>query len=613
MVDQEITNSIRYEKVINRLRRKMRRYVDTGPTPGAAISVVTSKGSVWSEGFGYRDLAGPGEVDTQTIFQIGSTTKLFTGLAFMLAVQDGLVTLDDRLIDHWPEFRIRSRHGEKECEKMTFRHLLSHRAGLPREPRIGGNFGNDALYTFEEMVESLRDCWMVAPVNDRYYYSNVGFDTVAYALQRITGQDYPSWVKIKLAKPLSMETLRYGSFEALKEANVAVGTESGFHNCEFTASVDYGCGDVWIGNSDLAKVLVLLLNEGAYEGKEVLKKQLFHEMIKPHFTEDDGFNYGLGVDIYGGFTPRIFGHGGGSLGYASTFYWIPEYDFGVSVQTNMESYGSEKRNPHVLGRDAREALLQANGVTLRRPQPERFLQEKIHTPIVGDLSRLAGFYAGLWNSRVFIRYREGKLYWDVGPETEMTPKGTGFLLKSGNAVRFNFKSKKSRHPLSLTYVNPKWPAAKLNLFRVQPVEADPEARPIRPDLAERMTGIYKATYYGIEVTFNLAKVKNGQLYVHTLYGMTPAHALRPIDDVFFTPKGETVTFEDDELWVENCRGVKWKNPIAELRMLMEKNPKHRLLNKWPLDQIAAHLNELGRKQEAKEVRAIKRTLHSERK
>lgn len=48
-------------------------------------------------------------------------------------------------------------------------------------------------------------------------------------------------------------------------------------------------------------------------------------------------------------------------------------------------------------------------------------------------------------------------------------------------------------------------------------------------------------------------------------------------------------------------------------MLIEKSPKHRLLNKWPFDQIAAHLKELGRKQEAKEVRAKKRNLHSERK
>jgi hypothetical protein len=95
--------------------------------------------------------------------------------------------------------------------------------------------------------------------------------------------------------------------------------------------------------------------------------------------------------------------------------------------------------------------------------------------------------------------------------------------------------------------------------------------------------------------------------------MTPAYQHPSIQGLFFTPKGETVTFEGNELWVENCRGVKWEDPVTELRILVEKNPKHRLLYKWPLNQIAFHLKEPGRKQEAREVRAIKRKLHSTKK
>jgi CubicO group peptidase (beta-lactamase class C family) len=312
-----MNNNERYSPVIKRLRRRMKNYVEKEPTPGATISEVTSAGSIWTEGFGYRNLARSGLVDIQTIFQIGSTTKLFTGLSFMLAVQDGLVTLDDKVIDHWSEFKINSRHGPKEHEKIIFRHLLSHRTGLPREPRIGGNFGNEEPYTFEEAVESIKECWMIAPVNDRYYYSNSGIDIVAYSLQLATGMTFPRWTKKKLGESLRMTTLRYGSGEALKEDNVAIGTETGRHECEFGASEDYGCGDVWIGQDDLAKVLVLVLNEGQYNGNTVLRKDLFRQMIRPHFTKDKGFNYGLGVDIYGGFTPRILGHGGGSIGYGT--------------------------------------------------------------------------------------------------------------------------------------------------------------------------------------------------------------------------------------------------------------------------------------------------------
>ncbi len=408
---------------------------------------------------------------------------------------------------------------------------------------------------------------MIAPVNDRYYYSNIGMDLVAFSLQFATGMTYPSWTKKKLGKPLAMTTLRYGSGEALNEDNVAIGTENGRHECEYGASEDYGCGDVWIGQTDLAKVLVLALNEGKYNGTTVLRKDLFRQMIRPHFAKDQGFNYGLGVDIYGGFAPRILGHGGGSIGYASTFYWIPDYDFGVSVQTNRENYTGESKNPHKLGKETREQLLKSHGVTLIRRMPKEFLEEKVTAPDVKDLSKIAGFYAGLWNNSVVVTYKDEKLYWH--DRFELTPKGNGFILPSGNAVRFNFKSKKSQRPYGVTYVGARYPIAELNLSRVTPVGLKLNVPPLDPNQAEKITGIYKATYYGIEPTFNLAKVDDGQLYVQTIYGVRPAYPHASIEGLWFLPKGETVTFNGkDELWVENCRGIKWDAPVSELKMLV---------------------------------------------
>jgi CubicO group peptidase (beta-lactamase class C family) len=600
----------KYSKVVKRLRTKMEKWVESGPATGAAFSIVTRNGPLFSEGYGFRDVAKSAEVNEDTIFQIGSTAKIFTGLAFMLAVQDGLVTLDDKLVDHWPAFFIHSRHGPEEYLKITFRHLLSHRSGLPRDPRVGGIFGCHEKYVFEEMVESLKDCWMVAPVNDRYYYSNVGMDAVAYALQRITGMKYPDWVKKKLGGPLGLSTLRYGGTEALEEENVAVGSEDGVHEISFAASEDYGCGDVWIGNADLAKVLTLVLNEGSYQGEEILQKKLFQETTRPHFAKERGHQYGLGVDIMSGFTPTIFSHGGGSLGYGCTFYWIPKHGFGVCAQTNWESLGG-KKNPHHLARDACENLLNVHGATLSRPQPDDFLSEDVDGPVIDDTSSLAGFYAGLWNSSVLVSYRDDKLYWH--DRYEMSRKGNGFMLPSGNAVRFNFKSKKSRRPYRLTYVNPRWPAAMLIAYRVKPVEPPSAIPPIDDDSADHLTGIYKARYYGSEFTFNLALVKKGQLFIQTLIGLRPAYPHESKEGLYFLEYGEAAQFEGNELSVENVRGVKWENPVAELSCLSRTNPKHGLLVKWRLDQVATHLKTLGRKSEAKEVREIKKELYPPKK
>jgi hypothetical protein len=421
---------------------------------------------------------------------------------------------------------------------------------------------------------------------------------------------YPDWCKRKLGKPLAMTSLRYGGTEALKERNVAVGSEDGVHEISFAASEDYGCGDVWIGNTDLAKMLTLVLNEGFYNGVEVLQKHLFRELTRPHFTKEKGHQYGLGVDIMSGFTPTILSHGGGSLGYGCTFYWIPKHGFGVCAQTNWESLGG-KKNPHHLARDAREDLLKLHGVSLSRPQPDDFLSEDVHSPVIDDTSTLAGFYAGLWNNSVIVSYRDDKLYWH--DRFEMSRKGNGFILPSGNAVRFNFKSKKSKRPHSLTYVNPRWPAAMLNIYRVKPVEPSSAIPPIDEKSADYLTGIYKARYYGSEFTFNLALVKDGELFIQTLTGLRPASPHESREGLFFLGYGEAVVFEGNELSVENVRGVKWEDPVSELRKLAKTNPSHGLLVKWRLDQVASHLKTLRRKSDAKEVREIKRQLYPSKK
>ena len=105
MTDSRGAADERYSTVVRRLRTKMKRWVETGPATGATFSVVTTDVPLFSEGYGFRDVTKSAEVDEETIFQIGSTSKIFTGIAFMLAVQDGLVALDDKLVD-WKNSQI---------------------------------------------------------------------------------------------------------------------------------------------------------------------------------------------------------------------------------------------------------------------------------------------------------------------------------------------------------------------------------------------------------------------------------------------------------------------------------------------------------------------------
>jgi CubicO group peptidase (beta-lactamase class C family) len=606
------TDLKKVERVSKRLGTSMKRLIETGPVPGAALTIVTSRGPIFSEGFGYTDISQSDEVDTTTLFNIASSTKIFTGIAFMLAVQDGIVRLDDRLIEHWPSFSVNSLFGEDEIEKITFKHILSHRAGFPREPLIGGTYGNERC-TFEESVESVRDCWLVAPVGSRYWYSNIGMDIVPFALQLITGLKYPVWMKKKLGEPLKLSSLTFGSDAALENPKTALGTLDGTRLLDYDVSHGYGCGGVWICSADMAKVLTFLLNEGEYDGSTVLERSLFREIVRPHFAEDRGLNYGLGVDLSDVIHPLVYSHHGGAFGYASTLYWLPEHGIGVSSQANMEWAPGMKKHPHGLALDAQAKFLNTLGIEKSRPLPNDLLHQKQVSKSVSP-AQLVGMYVGLPNVVVQVTYRDNNLYLVImRHEDELTPEGNGFLVSRGAGVIFNFDNIDSQTPRSMSLVSLVHPQGLVPLRRIEEIQTTSDTPSIGSNVIEEIAGIYQATFYGNEPTFLVAYEKDGQLYVRDEMYDPPIFPHPNVPGLFFMPHGETVVHDGRTLWVDNCRGVKCDNPLETLELLVETNPDHRLLSKNVLSEIAQSLRILGRNKEASEVRRLREQLYSKRK
>ncbi len=88
--------------------------------------------------------------------------------------------------------------------------------------------------------------------------------------------------------------------------------------------------------------------------------------------------------------------------------------------------------------------------------------------------------------------------------------------------------------------------------------------------------------------------------MQTIFVLQPTYPHDSIEGLWFLPKEEAVSFDGkDELRLENYRGVKWDNPVTQLKMLVKTDLRHRLLQKWVLDQIASHLKTLGRKKRGK--------------
>ena len=95
--------------------------------------------------YGYTDKSKKQAVSIDTIFGLGSTSKTITAVAFLIAQQQGLVKLADPISRYYPEFTVKSRFADDETNKITFRHLLSHRSGLAGFSRRGASPGGGDL------------------------------------------------------------------------------------------------------------------------------------------------------------------------------------------------------------------------------------------------------------------------------------------------------------------------------------------------------------------------------------------------------------------------------------------------------------------------------------
>jgi CubicO group peptidase (beta-lactamase class C family) len=222
---QDVKQFHNYTDVIEKMEKQIHEFMAKGSIPGLSIAMVDEKKVIWDEGFGYTDKTKENRVTPETLFSLQSMTKTYTATTLLILASKGLVKLDDPLRKYYPEFEVNSRLGDHEIDKITFRHLLSHRAGFTHDAPVGSNY-DDRPCTFEEHVRSISDSWLKKPVGKALFYSNLGIDLVGYAMQRIMEKPYPQIVKKELFDPLEIRDATFYVREAMKHSFASGHTEN---------------------------------------------------------------------------------------------------------------------------------------------------------------------------------------------------------------------------------------------------------------------------------------------------------------------------------------------------------------------------------------------------
>ncbi len=363
------------------LDRLMSHTMDSMGLPGLAAAVTDRDGLLWSAAYGVADLGTRAPVTVETRFEIGSLGKPFTVIPILQLRESGVLDLSAPVSRYLPWFQIESTFPE-----ITVHHLLNHTAGLPRGTDIAPHGWYESW--------ALRQFRPVAPPGKIFWYSNVGYKTLGFLLERLTGQHLPDVIRQRILKPLGM-TNTFAAVTVASRVESATGHTSIYDDRPEHSSnpltpaiwAPYSTGDgaqvSTVG--DMATYLRLLLNRGWCPSGRVMSERSFEIMTENgEWTGGDYYGYGLATYSVGG--RRYIGHGGGNSGFRSAMVVDMECGVGVIMLTNRMG----ETDPLVEVAQNALTVVCANLADDREPAPpER--ADLTYAPDAGD-------YAGIYRS-----------------------------------------------------------------------------------------------------------------------------------------------------------------------------------------------------------------------
>jgi len=339
----------RYAKVAAALEQFIQREMKDKQLPAFSIALVDDQQIVWSKGFGYADPQRKTPAAADTIYRIGSVSKLFTDIGIMQLVEQGKVDLDMPVSTYLPEFQPKNQFGKP----ITLRQLMSHRAGLLREPPVGHYF-DPTEPCLADTVKSLNGQELVYPPETRVKYSNAGIAVVGYVLQVIEKKPFTAYLKDAVLKPMGLEDSAFEPEPAI-QAKLAKAYLWSYAGKVFEAPKwQLGmapAGSMYSSVNDLGRFMSVLFAGGRGPHGPVIKPESLTAMWTPQFPKAGGpRQFGIGFVLGQLDGHRLVGHGGAVYGFATEIELLPDDKIGAVTVTTMDS-----ANP-VVSHVANEAL-----------------------------------------------------------------------------------------------------------------------------------------------------------------------------------------------------------------------------------------------------------------
>jgi serine-type D-Ala-D-Ala carboxypeptidase/endopeptidase len=336
-----------YQNFESKIDRITQDYINHRENLALTIGVV-EQGHHYIKGFGKFSDTDDSLPNAHTIYEIGSVTKLFTGIVLAKLVNDGTVDLDDPIRLYLPQEVINQLNPA--VQSITLRQLATHTSGLPRLPEsfiaeIQDPSNPYLHYTAPEMYTDLAEITLLSEPGQKYEYSNFGMGLLGHLLNLKTSQPYEKLVTEIICQPLGMRNTAIHLTPQQQQCLTPGHSPDGMLTSSWDFDVMAACGAFRSTSEDLLKFLQANINTANIEMADILGRSQEH-----YFDENETLSIGLAWHI--STLPNgqvLYCHNGGTGGYTSFIGFDKTKQTGVAILSNYDDATNNDFSVYEMG------------------------------------------------------------------------------------------------------------------------------------------------------------------------------------------------------------------------------------------------------------------------
>ncbi len=310
--------------------------------PGMAVGIIKNGEVYYTGAHGVQGIGTQAPLTTKSLFHMASVSKPFVATAMVQLMEQGKLSLDDKLIDHLPYFSM----ADKRYKKITLAQMLNHSSGIPNVQDYEWDKPQYDDGAAERYSKSFTEENLDFKPGSRFSYSNAAFDILCDVIAKASGMTFEDYMQQYIFEPVGMVNSTFYKPdvpESLATQPHVLGDEMSRVVSEIYPYNRKHAGSSTLHSNveDMLLWAEVNLNKGIINGKRIYEESSYDLLTSPQVRVNDRRNVGLSWFLSNLKVNKLVFHSGGDTGYSTLFGFFPDTQSAVVLMLNIDGFQSE--------------------------------------------------------------------------------------------------------------------------------------------------------------------------------------------------------------------------------------------------------------------------------